>query len=142
VKISPNFDLRELVSPDAYTALGDNARWLLDPRLVNVVQAIREIAGKSITVNNWHAGGTYKDSGYRMPNSVTGATLSQHRQGRAADLKIAGLTPSEGLKLIKDNWAKLAALGLTTVEDIACTPTWLHVDCRWTGQPNLLVVKG
>jgi uncharacterized protein YcbK (DUF882 family) len=142
MKVSANFDLRELVSPDAYSTLGDKAAWLLDPRLVAVVQAIREIAGKTITVNNWHAGGQYKDSGYRMPNSLTGATLSQHRFGRAADLKIAGLTPSQGLQMIKDNWPRLSALGLTTVEDVACTPTWLHVDVRTTGQTSLLIVKG
>jgi uncharacterized protein YcbK (DUF882 family) len=142
MKISANFDLRELVCPEAYTALGDNAKWLLDPKLVAVVQEIRNLAGKSITVNNWHVGGNYKESGYRMPNSTTGASLSQHRLGRAADLKIAGMTPTQALKLVQDNWSKLSALGLSAVEDISCTPSWLHVDVRWTDQNTLLIVKG
>jgi uncharacterized protein YcbK (DUF882 family) len=142
MKISANFDLRELVCPAAYDKLGDNARWLLDPQLVNVVQAIRDISGKSVVVNNWHYGGTYKNSGYRSPNSTTGASYSMHKLGKAADLKIAGMTPSQSLQLIKDNWEKLNSLGLTTVEDISCTPTWLHVDVRWTGQTSLLIVKG
>lgn len=142
MKVAPNFDLRELVSPEAYATLGDSARWCIDPKLVDVVQAIRTIAGKPVTVNNWHAGGRYTQSGYRTPTEKTGAKLSQHRFGRAADLKIAGLTPLDGLQLLKDNWYVLSRLGLTTVEDPEHTPTWLHVDTRWTGQDELLIVKG
>lgn len=142
MKVSKNFDLRELVSPEAYDKLGHAAHWLLDPRLIAVVQAIRDLAGKPITVNDWHTGGQHKQSGYRMPDCTTGAALSQHRFGRAADLKIAGMTPGEALQLVTQNWPALSALGLSTVEDVSLTPTWLHVDVRLTGHPSLLIVKG
>jgi hypothetical protein len=30
---------------------------------------------------------------------------------------------------------------LTTYENIAATPSWLHIDCRWTGLDKLLMVN-
>jgi hypothetical protein len=29
----------------------------------------------------------------------------------------------------------------TTYENISATPSWLHIDCRWTGLNNLLMVN-
>jgi hypothetical protein len=142
MKVSANFELRELVSPEAYEKLGHAAHWLLDPRLIAVVQKIRDLAGKPVTVNDWHVGGQYKQSGFRMPGEGTGAALSQHRFGRAADLKIQGMTPGQGLQLVQGNWAALSALGLSTVEDVSLTPTWLHVDVRLTGHSLLYIPKG
>jgi hypothetical protein len=142
MQVSKNFDIREFIPPEAFQLLGDKARWLIDPRLIAVVQGIRDLSDKPVTLNNWHTGGKFKESGFRMPTTGTGAPLSQHRLGRAADLKVAGMAPAEVLALIEAKWDTLRALGLTTVEDVKLTPTWMHVDVRATGHDTLLIVGG
>ena len=141
MNISKHFTIQEFVYPELYNQWGDKSIYFLDQRIVNVAEFIREKINKPITINNWHTGGQYKESGLRSLNTSTGGALSQHKFGRAADLKVQGMTPAQVLQFIKDNWAELHALGLTTVEDIAMTPTWLHIDVRWTGLSELLIVK-
>lgn len=78
-------------------------------------------------------------SGYRTPQhnkAVGGAGLSQHCQGRAADIAVSGVAPSvvhaAALKLHDTGAIRLAGLGLYS--------RWVHVDqrtapglARWTG---------
>lgn len=141
MKVSANFKLHEFIDPDTFQLFGNKAIWFIDPRLIAVVQRIRELLGVSVTINNWATGGSYKLSGFRPPASKTGAKYSQHRFGRGADLKAKGLTPDQVLQVINYNWAELNALGLTTVEGTAHTPTWLHIDLRVTDGDELLIVN-
>jgi hypothetical protein len=140
IKISKNFWLSEFLPPDVFEMSPVAGIWFLDPKIISVAQFIRDRFGKPITINNYLDGGNYINSGYRDPHCEVGATFSQHKFGRAADLKVEGEDPEEIRKDIKQNWALYKAAGLTTIE--AGTPTWLHVDCRWTNQDNLLIVKG
>ena len=136
--ISKHFDLREFVTPEAYTALGDNAIWLIDHRLVDVVEALRDHFQAPIIINNWHTGGQYHESGLRNFDTATGAKYSQHKYGRAADLKIAGVDPETARQEIRTWFSSFNILGLTTIE--LNTPSWVHVDCRNTGLTTLLEV--
>ena len=138
--ISKNFVIQEFVPPEIFTKFGDNSIWFVDNRLVNVCQYIRTGTGKPLTINNWHTGGTYRESGYRVPDSTTGAKYSQHKFGRGADLK-SELTPGELYDFVKNNYRVLSSLGLTTCENIEHTPHWLHIDCRQTNQKDLLIVN-
>lgn len=140
MKISENFCLQEFVPPEIYTKFGNSSIWFIDNRLINVVQYIRTATKKPLTINNWHKGGTYKESGYRVPDSTTGAKYSQHKFGRAADLK-SELTPQEIYLFIKDSWKVLSSLGLTTVENVEATKTWLHIDLRHSDKRELLIVN-
>lgn len=138
MKISEHFDLREFVDPLTYLIRGEKSAELVDIRLVNLVQFIRDYFGKPVTINNWHTGGQYKESGLRAQGSKTGAFYSQHKFGRAADLKIEGLEPEYVRNVIRKNWPKFRAYGLTTIEKD--TPTWVHIDVRFTGLQTLLEV--
>ena len=128
------FDVREYVDAKTFNALGVKAAWLVDPRIVRVCDLIREKSGLPVTLNNWHfrkpGQSLYDSSGFRAVWDNTGGKLSQHRCGRAADVKVQGWTPAQTQKLILDNKDEFMAAGLTTMENIAFTPTWLHVDCR------------
>jgi hypothetical protein len=138
MKISNHFDLREFVTPEAYTALGDKSLWLIDIRIVNIAEAIREGLGKPVIINNWHTGGHYQESGLRNFNTGTGAKYSQHKYGRAIDMKIQDTEPETVRQYIRDNFLWLNGLGLTTIE--LETPSWIHVDCRNTGLSTLFEV--
>jgi hypothetical protein len=127
---SPHFDVREMVDQNTFKALGVNAAWLIDPKIVRVLDLLREKLGAPIFVNNWHTGGPFKSSGFRSMSDKTGAMFSQHRRGCAADVKASGRKPADLLAIINANFDDFKAAGLTTIEDINYTPTWLHLDCR------------
>ena len=86
-------------------------------------------------------GGQYKWSGLRTKNAFylkknkagklvkkpIGAEMSQHRFGRAADLKFKNITPEEIRKAIKSD-RKFWGEYINCVENK--TGTWLHIDVR------------
>ena len=141
MKLTDNFSLEEVVYPEIHQRFGDSAIWFIDMRIVNVAQYLRTSLKKSITINNWHTGGQYKESGLRSMITETGGGLSQHKFGRALDLKVEGLTPYEVADFIKKNWQILSSIGLTTIENPDFTKSWNHIDCRYTGKKELLIVN-
>jgi len=85
-------------------------------------------------------GGTFINSGFRSPLCDVGAHFSQHKFGRAADLKLDGITPEEVRRDIIANFNLYREkTAITTIE--AQTPTWLHVDVRFTNMEHLLIVN-
>ena len=138
MKVSKNFELGEFVDPGTWQIRGEKSLELLDNRLISLAQFFHDYFQVAITINNWQSGGQYKDSGLRTWLSKTGATYSQHKYGRAADLKLTGLDPEAVRAEIRKNWDKFKAAGLTTIEKD--TPTWVHIDVRNTGIDNLLEV--
>ena len=132
---SPHFDVREWVDPRTWQMLNVRAAWLIDPVTVHVANVLREIAGAPVVINNWHyetrrGNQVYKSSGFRSVWDKTGALLSQHRRGTAFDAKVTGFSPSLIFELIRRNKAAFLNAGLTTLENIAFTPTWVHFDTR------------
>lgn len=132
-----HFKLQELIPPDIYQQRGEAAWELLDARLLITLDALRDELG-ALTVNNWHLGGTYKESGLRSMESTTGASWSQHRFGRAADCKFV-ITPSETRDYIIANQSLFPYL--TTMENVDATPTWLHIDVRNNPSAEIRIVN-
>jgi len=139
MKISENFVIQEFVPKRVYEIFGENSIWLIDPRIVAFCQWLRDYMQKPIIINNWHRAGQYDESGYRDPTSDTGAHFSQHRSGRAVDIKVEGHLPETIRQIVRLNYDTLIVkFGISTIEKD--TPTWCHVDCRWTGLNELLEV--
>ncbi len=149
---SKYFDVREFVHPRTWEELKQSAarcEWMIDPKTVRCCDLIRSLSGLPVIVNNWHywqpksGKPKYVSSGLRAKWDTTGAAYSQHRLGRAADVKIAGWTPAQIYRLILDNKAAFITAGLTTIEDLESTPTWLHLDCRprLEGSPEILIIQ-
>ena len=139
--LTTNFRLEEFIDPDTFGRFGELSIWFIDPRLVTLAQFMRERLGKPCTINNWHGGGQYNYSGFRPPDCPIGATLSQHRFGRAMDLKVSGMTADEVRDDIIGNFDIYRKVGLTTIEDGDYAPTWCHIDIRETGLDTLKIVK-
>ena len=108
-KLSANFRVREFACSDGTDPI------FVDSDLVNVLQKIRSHFGKAVTIT----------SAYRTPTknkACGGAIYSQHLYGRAADIKISGVSP-----------AKVAAYAETLLKDkggIGIYNTFTHVDVR------------
>lgn len=137
-----HFALQELVPPDIYRIRGEYAWELLDDRLLVTLDSMRLYFG-SIIVNDWLWGGGFKESGLRAWGSATGARLSQHFFGRAADLKPQKVTVQEMYAAILAKPERFPYL--TTLEDIFYTVTprgsWLHADTRNNLKPGLRIIK-
>lgn len=142
IQVTPNFYLDEFIDPSTYAARGDKSIVLMDHRIIIFAQWLRETLGKPITINNWATGGQYRESGLRVFNTTTGAKWSQHKFGRAIDIKCAGATPKQVLSVIKEYENYLIQRQIcTTIENTSFTPTWLHCDCRFTGLDKILIVN-
>lgn len=140
MKLCKNFWLHEFIPPEIYEMSLRNSTLFIDQRLVKLVQFIRDRFNKPITINDWMDGGTFINSGYRSLLCEVGAHFSQHKFGRATDLKIDGVSPEEARRDIIANWNLFKEkTALTTLE--AKTPTWLHVDVRFTNMEHLLIIN-
>ena len=93
VQLTKNFYLDEFECRDKSDIPLEVFNNLLE--LVEQMQKIRDILGKTITVN----------SGYRSPNynkSIGGASRSQHILGKACDFTVKGLTPYQVADRLED----------------------------------------
>jgi len=140
VRLSKHFLLVEFVPPVIYYALGERSRYLIDERVVRICEFLRDHFDKPVTINDWYWAGSYEESGLRLIETTTGALYSQHKYGRAADIKIEDITPAEVRQVIQRYKDVFMGMGLTTIEKD--TPTWTHFDCRFTGMDEILMVNG
>lgn len=139
MKVSKYFEDNELLPPESLAA-GKTVAELIDPKLLVVLDAIRETYGPTI-VNGTFRGHKYVNSGYRSPKCKEGAPKSQHRLGKAADCKFANHTVQEVYADILKNEQKWLALGLTTLENINATPSWLHVCVTPTNLKKIRIIN-
>lgn len=137
MNLSDHFTLAEMTASDTAARQGisnqpsdqetDNLRRLC----VEILEPLRRVTGKPIRIT----------SGYRCPllnTIVGGAKMSAHTLGRAADIKVDGLTPLEVCRLIQE-------LGLPYDQVIHEFKSWCHVaiapDSRLAKREALTAVK-
>jgi hypothetical protein len=141
IKVSEYFNLDELVPRSLIINRGEKAIQVMDMRIIKAADMIRAELGESIFINNWFGGGSLDECGFRYCTTTTGAKWSQHKYGRALDLHCKS-GPAAMLAVVKKLEQQfIDAQLLTTYENIAATPSWLHIDCRWTGLDKLLMVN-
>jgi len=110
-KLSANFRVKEFACTDGSDPI------FIDSDLVNVLQKIRTHFGKSVTIT----------SAYRTPGknkAVGGQVYSQHLYGRAADIKVGGVTPAKVAAYAEKLLPKKGGIGIYK--------TFVHIDVRAT----------
>ena len=115
--LSTNFKVKEFACTDGSDPI------FIDSDLVNVLQKIRTHFGKAVSIT----------SAYRTPGrnkAVGGTTYSQHLYGKAADIKVSGVSPKKV--------AEYAETILKNTGGIGIYSTFVHVDTReaksrWNG---------
>lgn len=110
-KLSANFRVKEFACTDGSDPI------FIDTELVNVLQKIRTHFGKSVTIT----------SAYRTPTknkAVGGQTYSFHLYGKAADIKVKGVTPKTVAAYAEKLLPKKGGIGTYS--------TFTHIDVRST----------
>ena len=130
------FKIQELVCPHVYEKYGDKAWEFFSEDLLRELDAIREVLGVPIIINNWHVGGQYKESGNRCQFCSIVAkkiakkelSMSMHNLYQAFDLKPKGLEIRKAIEMIIDNIHRFKVV--KRIENQDYTPTWLHIDTK------------
>ena len=118
-KLSGNFKVSEFACKDGSDTV------LVAPRLVMVLQTIRDHFGTAVTIN----------SGYRTPQyntKVGGVAHSQHCYGTAADIVVRGKTPAAVAAYARQIMPDWGGVGIYSKQGFT------HIDVReakadWTG---------
>ena len=120
MKLTKNFDSKEFDCKDGTPAKGSDLENV--KVLASNLQVLRDHLGKPITIT----------SGYRTVSHNAkqqgSSPVSQHLYGRAADIKVAGMTPRQ----VANEIEKLIASGKMRQGGIGVYPTFTHYDIRGT----------
>ena len=115
-RLAPDFKVRELRCRDGSDTV------MVDEVLTVVLQCIREHFGKAVTIT----------SGYRTPAhnaAVGGAKSSQHLLGRAADIRVQGVSVEDVAAYAERLMPDWGGIGRYPVKAGRATG-WVHVDTR------------
>lgn len=123
-RLAPDFKVRELRCRDGSDTV------MVDETLTVVLQCIREHFGKAVTIT----------SGYRTAAhnaAVGGAKSSQHLLGRAADIRVQGVSVENVAAYTESLMPDWGGVGRYPVKAGRATG-WVHVDtraekARWRG---------
>lgn len=123
-RLAPDFKVRELRCWDGSDTV------MVDETLTVVLQCIREHFGKAVTIT----------SGYRTPAhnaKVGGVKSSQHLLGRAADIRVQGVSVEDVAAYAESLMPDWGGVGRYPVKTGRATG-WVHVDtradkARWRG---------
>lgn len=136
-----HFRIQEFVPPDVYKQWSEKSIMFIDERVLITADKLRDMFGPMI-VNTWHnpklikAYGLRTESGLRSMTTTTGAAMSQHKFGRAADALFALHDADYVRKYVLGHAADFPHIGC--IEDDV---SWFHFDVRNTLSQTLEVVK-
>ena len=129
------FALTELVPKEVYDFytehLHEDLAWqLFDENLLKAIDWMRERYGSAV-INNWKAGGAFKQSGLRTKKGGYYSKGSMHSVGKAADIKFSKITPQQveaDLRAMMERGEPIPFF--TRLEDTRYTTTWVHIDTK------------
>jgi hypothetical protein len=141
MKISEHFDIREFVPPSLWNEKKEKCIEYIDPAIISIAEFYRDFFKSKVIVNDWLFGGQLTLRGWRPQDCKIGAKFSQHKLGKAFDCHFDTISHIDAYKKILADPKPFMEKGLTTLENIEFTKTWLHSDVRKTGYKGILIVN-
>lgn len=125
---SKYFTIEELVDEETYNLLEDEAYKLFNPKLLETIDAAREILDVPLICNNWCWGGSRDQCGYRTAQCSIGAPKSYHKRGEAVDLISSQMT-AEKMREKLEKYQELLPYPIRIEKwDDNGEINWLHID--------------
>lgn len=125
--VSKNFDGFEVLPRELYYKFGDQAMRYLNPKIIIILQIIRDFYNVKVSVNEWKTGGIDGRT-IRLVSDKCFNEFSDHTYGNAVDFSVEGKTGSEVfhdvLFDVKLN-TLLKEAGVTATEKDR--KTWVHL---------------
>lgn len=135
LKLTKNLYLHEYIPQSILKKYGNKAIRLIDARVVNIDQKLRDRYGPiHVNMEGLQYRGYRPISYYIKKGRIN--SHSQHKFGRASDKHFKNVSVDEVYYDILKNQEYWLGLGLTTMENISfthpnrSTSGWLHTDCR------------
>ena len=127
------FELYELLPPEVFSWEDMVAKekhlqkgWsLLDNKLLETIDVVRDIIGLPLICNTWFQNGERRNSGYRSAGCTVGAAKSQHKLGKAVDLICSKMSAEDMRRKIIQHQDKLP-YPIRMEDDV----NWLHIDVK------------
>jgi hypothetical protein len=130
------FILQELVSEPVFNKYGTQAWQFFDPRLLETIDIVHDIFGRTMIINDWIWGGSFSQRGLRenlsplvLSKTKSGVIyLSPHCLGKGVDFDIENTPAEETRQGILDNKSKLP-YNIRLESNVS----WVHLDVFDTG---------
>ena len=123
---SKYFKLEELVDKKTFEEIGEKAWELIDPRLIESIDAIKaRFPEGSMTINSWLWNGDRSWSGLRVAGSPYYSKWSMHSWGKAVDAVFSKYDVEVVRKYILNNPKEFPH-----IKGVELGVSWLHVDVR------------
>jgi uncharacterized protein YcbK (DUF882 family) len=113
--------------PSEFLPEGHDDLSVMDERLLETCDDVRDLLGTPCSINTWNFGGDREWCGFRTPDCTIGAAHSQHRLGKAADLHPVGMDANTARAKIRE---AVAAGQLPHLGGMELGVSWVHVDVR------------
>jgi hypothetical protein len=139
-----HFSLEELACPHIYDKYGELAWGFFDPRLLIILDVIRDALNKPIYINDWQIHGSSSQSGFRciqcgiVKKAIADKVLyvSAHMEGQAVDCHVQGMTAEEVRQWLVQN-ESILPYPIRLESDV----NWVHCDVRG-GDNKITFFKG
>jgi hypothetical protein len=129
-----HFKVWELVPKGLYESSEEyKLWWLFDDRALITLDMLRDQYGKMV-INDWKLDGQYQERGLRLPRTTTGALFSQHKYGRAFDIKFID-SPTT---VVRQDCIDKKYDCFKFITAIELNISWFHFDVRNTDSKELL----
>lgn len=138
-----NFTLDELVCEHVYEKYDVFAYNFFDPRILIMIDTIRDRINKAIFINNWQAHGEFSQRGLRCPECQIPKDyavknilyMSAHTLGKGFDFEVEGLLAEETRQwIIKNaNWWPYPIRLESGVR-------WIHLDLYSSGENGKVIL--
>lgn len=126
------FKIQELVPQDTFNMYEEERLWLFfDSRLLAAADKLRDTFGRCV-INAWASGGATQMRGWRPWEASVGASISQHKFGRALDASFEKATAEEIRFDMRTRPSRRCYQEIVAVEDEV---SWLHFDVRNWAKP-------
>lgn len=135
------FTVQEFIPPEIYNRLGDKAIQLMDVKIIETANVLREYFGK-MYINTWSFNGKRRYRGLRPMNltsdPITGthfARKSQHYFGNAIDFHFKEISIQDAFVEILNN-----RYLFPHIHRVEGNPTtWIHIDCKGQSQEKIII---